>query len=275
MTTLATRFLNRVLARARKGRDNHAAAESALFSYVNSDRLFPAERLLRLGTVYGGWVIPKDSGLGPDSVCYSAGAGEDISFDCGLAERFHCHVRIIDPTPRAIEHFRKLREAVISGSPFPINNSNTDYYSIAPKNFDKLAFLPIGLADQDKELKFFFPKNPAHVSCSTVNLQKTEEYFIARCSRLATIMKQMGDRAIDLLKMDIEGGEYMVISDLVTTGELPRILLVEFDEVHTPLDADAGVRIQRHIKMLEQAGMNCVAVESSNATFVRSEAFSK
>lgn len=240
---------------------------SPLFSYVDQKALLPEKELLRLGTAYGGWLIPADARLTSDSVCYSAGAGEDISFDCALVERFHCQVRIIDPTPRAIQHFMSLERAVTCGEQFPVNNSDKDYYGITVDDLKRLRFLPIGLGDQDTELKFYMPKNPAHVSCSTVNLQKTEEYFTAPCLRLASIMRQQGDESIDLLKIDIEGAEYAVINDIVAANLLPRLLLVEFDEVHTPLDGHAGTRIKQHIEMLAQAGMRCLAVEGSNATF--------
>jgi hypothetical protein len=132
-----------------------------------------------------------------------------------------------------------------------------------------MKFLPIGLADQDVELKFYLPKDPAHVSCSTVNLQRTESYFTAKCHRLHTIMAEEGDVKIDLIKMDIEGAEYSVIRDILASSLLPRMLLIEFDEAHTPLDDDAGTRIHDHINRLVEAGMHCVAVEGCNATFVR------
>ncbi|MFV2039141.1 MAG: FkbM family methyltransferase, partial [Acidimicrobiales bacterium] len=113
-------------------------------------------------------------------------------------------------------------------------------------------------------------KTNKSVSCSTVNLQGTTEYFTAQCHRLSTLMEQQGDANVDLLKMDIEGGEYVVISDMVAAGLLPRILLIEFDEAHTPMDDGAGARIKAHIDKLVGAGMRCVAVEASNATFVKS-----
>jgi len=69
--------------------------------------------------------------------------------------------------------------------------------------------------------------------------------------------------------MDIGGAEYGVIRDLLDSNALPRILLVEFDEVHTPLDGDADDRIGRHIRRLVEAGMRCVAIEGCNASFVR------
>ena len=95
-------------------------ASSRLLPYVDRTALVAAKKLLRLGTTYGGWIIPADAGLTADSICYCAGAGEDISFDCALVERFHCQVRVIDPTPRAIQHFTNLEKAVMSGERFPV-----------------------------------------------------------------------------------------------------------------------------------------------------------
>jgi FkbM family methyltransferase len=242
---------------------------SPLLSYVNPVELLPSQELMSLGTVYGGWIIPVDNGLRAESLCYCAGAGEDISFECALVERYRCRVRIIDPTPRAIQHFKDLEQSVRSGVRFPVNNSGVDYYSITDRHLDRLQFLPVGLADKDTEMKFFLPQNPAHVSCSVVNLQKTDQYFTAPCFRLSSIMHQQGDAYIDMLKIDIEGAEYGVIEDMVASGLLPRLLLIEFDEAHTPLDGEAPGRIRGHIALLVSSGMRCVAVEGSNATFVK------
>jgi FkbM family methyltransferase len=242
---------------------------SALLDFVDVTSLLSPEKLLSLGTAYGRWIIPADAGLGSRSVCYCAGAGEDISFDCALAQRFHCAVRIIDPTPRAIRHFEGLKEAVRAGNRFPINNSTNDHYDVTTEDFQRLTFYPVGLSDGDRELRFYLPRDPTHVSCSVVNLQKTQEYFSAPCFRLASIMRQAGDAQVDLLKMDIEGSEYAVIRDLVAAALLPQILLVEFDEIHTPLDGNAGHRIGEHVDLIGKAGMRCVSVEGSSATFVR------
>ena len=172
-------------------------------------------------------------------------------------ERFSCVVRLIDPTPRAIQHFHLLGAAEKTGQPFSINNINVDYYSITAEDFTKFTFLPYGLSDQDAALRFYLPKDRTHVSCSAVNLQKTQEYFTAQCFRLSSIMRQQGDASIDIIK------------DIVKTNLLPRLLLIEFDEAHTPLDNLASTRIREHVDALVQAGMRCIAVEGCNATFTR------
>ncbi|HSL04288.1 MAG TPA: hypothetical protein VK901_12235 [Nitrospiraceae bacterium] len=53
----------------------------------------------------------------------------------------------------------------------------------------------------------------------------------------------------------------------MATKLLPRVLLVEFDEAHTPMDGEDGTRIKHHIELLEHAGMRCIAVDGCNASF--------
>ncbi len=245
------------------------ATPSPLLRYIDTAFLYPASALLRLGTEYGGWYIPVDCGLNERSICYLAGAGEDISFDCALAARYNCQIRIVDPTPKAIAHFDGLAAAVKAGERFPINNSEDTFYEISPQVMSHVRFLPFGLTDKDVELKFYLPKNPDHVSCSTLNLQKTDTWFSAQCHTLVSLMAAQGDTHVDLLKMDIEGGEYAVIENLTSSGFLPSLLLIEFDEAHTPLDSLSGDRIQEHIHMLEYAGMRCISLDGCNATFLR------
>lgn len=69
--------------------------------------IHPREDLVRLGSDYGGWIVPYTL-LDRSSVCYCAGAGEDITFDLALAERFGCEIHVFDPTPRAVAHVERV-----------------------------------------------------------------------------------------------------------------------------------------------------------------------
>jgi len=64
------------------------------------------EDLVRLGSRYGGWWVPK-SVLTPAAVAYCAGAGEDITFDLALLEH-GLRVTTFDPTPRAVSYVTSL-----------------------------------------------------------------------------------------------------------------------------------------------------------------------
>jgi hypothetical protein len=245
-----------------------SAATSPIRSLIDDSHLLPNGELMRMGTPYGGWNIPRNLPLGPESICYLAGAGEDISFDCALVERFGCAIRILDPTPRAIQHFEALQTAVNSGSKFAINSSESQFYQLSVQALERMRFLPYGLGDADVELKFYYPRDPTHVSCSVVNLQKTEDYFTGQCYGLSTLMDMQQDMRLDLLKMNIEGAEYAAIADLLQSKIAPSTLLIVFDEGHTPMDDGAHLRIRTCIGELHAAGYRCIAIEGCNASFV-------
>ena len=61
--------------------------------------------MLKLGTNYGGWSIPKNIKLNKDSIVYSGGVGEYISFDIKLQSKYNSNIFLIDPTIKAVNHF--------------------------------------------------------------------------------------------------------------------------------------------------------------------------
>ncbi|MCW4016770.1 MAG: FkbM family methyltransferase [Candidatus Bathyarchaeota archaeon] len=265
-------MLKRIFSRFKK--PSPKRIDSPLSPFVDNDQIL-ATRCMRLGTEYGGWNIPIDINLDKTSHCISAGAGEDISFDCELASKFNCTIHIIDPTPRAIDHFNNLYNAVISGKRFPINNSKSLFYNIDERHLKQIKLYPFGIAHEDAKMKFYLPKNEEHVSCSTVNLQKTERFFSATCYKLSSIKKKLGIENIALLKMDIEGAEYGVIRNIIEEDQLPNVLCIEFDEGHTPLDSGYADRISHSISLLKKAGMCCVYIEGCNATFIKNKNHTK
>src|SRR6185312_7474119 len=65
--------------------------------------LTPCDGVVELGNKdYGGWTLP-DGLIEPSWVCYSVGAGGEISFDLDLIARYGVTVRSIDPVPRYVE----------------------------------------------------------------------------------------------------------------------------------------------------------------------------
>lgn len=69
--------------------------------------------LTLFGTNYGGFYYPEDLPyLNENSVIYCIGAGEDITHDVILSHRLKCPVHIIDPTPRAIEHVKYVKDVL-------------------------------------------------------------------------------------------------------------------------------------------------------------------
>lgn len=196
------------------------------------------ERLVRIGTPYGGWWVPTDE-IVPGSVCCCAGVGEDISFDLALVEQLGCRVVAMDPTPRAVAY--------------------VDNLCLPPG----LVFLPLGLGGTARTERFYAPKDPRHVSHSISNLQRTTDYFEAPLVTLSDVMAQSGVERFDLLKIDIEGAEHEVIEAIERTGPVPRVLLVEFDQPE-PIG-----RSRRTLSRLRRIGYQVVKVERFNVTLVR------
>ena len=170
------------------------------------------ENLERLGSDYGGWFVPTHD-LGPASVVYSAGIGQDISFDKALMARCGCRVYGYDPTPTSVEFIAQ----------------QFSEKSLSPA----FIFKPLGLWDAETQLQFFAPKTRGWTgSYSALNLQGTtvKESISVPVKRLSTLMRENGHTCIDLLKMDIEGAEYRVINEIIENKIPVRWLCIEFDQ---------------------------------------------
>lgn len=202
-----------------------------VINFLSFEILGKEYTLIRLGTSYGGWTVPTEI-LNADSICYCAGAGEDISFDVALVTNFFSNVYIFDPTPRAIRHFEELFKRTRENKSFSINNTS-ETYKIKNEHLDKLHYFPFGLWNDDVTLRFYEPKNIHHVSHSITNLQKTNNFFEAPCHKLSTIMTMLHHEKIDLLKLDIEGAQWAVLDTIFDEhlDEKIRCICVEFDEL--------------------------------------------
>ncbi len=222
--------------------------------------------LVRLGTDYGGWHVPQ-SVLTTDAICYCAGAGEDISFDCALIKQFGCAVYSFDPTPRVVAYIESLKTGADHGAEKPEDSLSGAH--VAKEIIDKLVFSPIGVWSRSEKKKFYEPRNKNHVSCSILNLQNTEDFFEAQCHSLKDIMATYQHGSLCLLKLDIEGAEYEVLTSMISDNIQPQILCVEFDEWHLPKDKKYRKRIQEMIRKIENAGYDIVHVDDQlNMTFL-------
>lgn len=193
--------------------------------------------LERLGSDYGGWIVDSRH-LGQESVCYLAGVGEDTTFDFALINKFGCTVHAFDPTPRAVTY--------------------ADHVGTDDPRF---RFHPVGLLDENTHVDFYEPADPAHASYSVGNLQATAKSVLCPVRRLTTLMGNLGHDRVDLLKLDIEGAEYSVIEDFVTSGVVPRQLCVEFHQVQ-------GRSPIATVARLKGIGYRVVAVERWNVTLL-------
>jgi len=181
---------------------------------------------LRLGNEGACWCVCPDT-LSASSVVYSFGVGEDISFDLELIRRFQVQLHAFDPTPRSIEWIRR---------------------QTLPNEF---VFHEYGLADFNGRCTFLPPTNPLHVSHTIVQRKSPWPAVELPVQRLATIMQSLGHYRIDLLKMDIEGAEYGVLRDVLSSGMGVEQLLVEFHHRWPEVGVE---KTKKAIRELNQAG---------------------
>lgn len=188
--------------------------------------------VVRLGSDYGGWVIPAEL-VTESSIVYSAGVGEDVSFDLALIARFGCHVWALDPTPRASAYAESVTE-------------------------ERFHFLPVGLWSADETRSFYGPRDPADVSYSTVSAHSSDR-FEARCLSVATLMRDLGHDRLDLLKLDIEGAEYDVLDSLGHVS--PACICVELHPLKPLTEMVAAVR-RLDYEVVHVDGWNVTLVQS-------------
>jgi len=158
------------------------------------------------GDGIGAWVVASGR-LNADSVVYSIGVGRELSLDLSLAAEYGCMVHCFDPTPVSVQW---MREQVLP---------------------PQIIFHEVGLAAYDGELAFRLPRKSGSAHFSPIrrdDSDRGDKMVKAQVWRLETMMRRLGHDHIDLLKIDIEGGEYEVIEDIVRLGAGVGQLLMEF-----------------------------------------------
>jgi FkbM family methyltransferase len=182
---------------------------SLFYRWAKTSR-YPVEAL---GGQWTWNIVPR--GLSSDSVVYCAGAGDDISFEKEIADRFHCQVLILDPSP-----------------------TGEKTMSLPENQRPEFRFEPKGLANQDATFYFDVPEDRTRGSYTLRSTQPTpeeaEQCMSLPCLSLPTLMKKHGHDHIDLLKMDIEGFEYGVLDQILSQGICVRQICVEFHHFLLP-----------------------------------------
>lgn len=227
--------------------------------------------LARLGTAYGGWEFIDLAELHGATIL-SCGLGEDASFDVEFAATHGAKVVIVDPTPRAIDHFRAI-EARLG---LPAVTAYATDGRIAPDSYSlenvlpgQLTLVEAALAGQSGVVRFYAPPDPNHVSHSIVNFQNdysTDTPFIeVQAVTIEDLLPLLGGEP-PLVKMDIEGAEIEVIPHLLEAGLRPTQLLVEFDELNQP-SRKSRDRFERVHSRLLEAGYR-VAFHDGRSNFL-------
>lgn len=181
-----------------------------------------------IGTAYGSHTVRCDC-LDANSIVYSFGIGEDVSFDLELIERYGCRVHAFDPTPRSVAWAR------------------------ANIKHSLLVFHPVGIAACDGAAEFTAPSKATHVSFSRSAKDHGNGPGSVRLKvrSLSSIMRELSHDRLDVLKMDIEGFEYEVLDALLSSEIRPDQIAVEF---HHGMYGYPSEATNRAVSALRQAG---------------------
>lgn len=203
-------------------------------------RVVDVPGIRRMGSTYGGWTFVDRMALKGASIV-SCGLGEDASFDVEFASAYNAQVLIVDPTPRAVQHFNDLVARV--GQPAQVDYSLNGKQPVAAYDqvrleSGQLRLLEVALSDRRGLVRFYAPKDSDDVSHSIVNFQNaysTQTPFIeVEAIDVESLMKLLNGINPALMKFDIEGAEVLVVPQLIALGVRPEQLLIEYDELNRP-----------------------------------------
>jgi len=149
-----------------------------------------------MGSNPGGWMIPSDL-LSRSWLCYCAGIGGDISFDLELIRRYDATVRAFDP----VAHYVEDAMAKADGEP-------------------RFSAYQAAIATSDGPLRMQVTHHDESHSVSGAGLYDSKGYVELPGRSLRSLMAELGDTHVDLLKLDTEGAEYELVPalDLRTLG---------------------------------------------------------
>jgi FkbM family methyltransferase len=199
-----------------------------------------APGVVELGSDYGGWLVPAGL-LGRSWVCYCVGAGGDISFDLELIRKFDATVRAFDPVDAYVR-------------------SSLEQAGDEPRFSAHQA----ALATVDGPIRMQVTHDQQSRSVSAAHLYDTESFVELPGRTLQTLMAELGDDHVDLLKLDVEGAEYSLIPTLNLRSLGVKVFAVQLHHTGSVSDARALIR------QLDEEGYEAVGCRPAvKLTFAR------
>ena len=222
----------------------------------------PRIDLHRRGTYYGGYWV-DEAKLGPASVVYSIGLGEDISFEESLLSVHGLSVYGFDPTPRSVRYVkRRLRKR---------RNNNAKR--------GKLVHTAEGVGTKAGRVTFARIHNEGGVSMHAIPQSTTSSprqganrTVSVPINTLPSWMARFGHTSIDVLKMDVEAFEYDVLLQLLDEASYKAVpppfrqLLIELHPtLLSPPDRHKHAML---LRSLRESGFVVAGVEGGMRDYV-------
>jgi FkbM family methyltransferase len=160
--------------------------------------------LRKFGTEYHGWQLPVEA-MRHGGVCYCVGVGEDVSLEDDLLRHTAARIWSFDPTRRAIAHVGRQR--------------------FDPSRF---CFVPTAVWDHEGTVQLYVHPDNSCDTYSPTNLWRTTTAVQAPCTTVRALMRTLGHERLRLLKLNIGGGEWRVLEDVLKASVPIDVLCVEF-----------------------------------------------
>src|SRR3954454_1164824 len=183
----------------------------------------PLDGLQALGSDYGYWVVPVDW-IDSGWTCYCVGAGGDITFERELLTRCSPTVRSFEPDE---EYVGRLQ--------------------VASEDEERFTVHLIAIAPADGPVRMQRTHIPGSRSLSPAELYDTHDYMEVPGRSLRSLMEEFGDDSVELLKVDVEGGEYELLPTVDLAGIGVRVFCIQLHHTGRVRDAKAlvaGIRDQ-------------------------------
>jgi len=195
-------------------------------------------------------IFPK--GLSSNSVIFSCGIAENISFDEAISKKYGCKVFMFDPTEKS----KKFMNS--------INNS-------------KLIFSNIGIWKYDGNIKFYHPNKPDNDNLSATNFFNSNTYLTLPCKSIQSIMKENNHKEIDVLKMDVEGASFDILNEILDKKVYPKQIIVELERPFFIYNAKFRELLNYLVKRkklqnrLKYAGYDIVELQANELLAIRTK----
>jgi FkbM family methyltransferase len=178
---------------------------------------------LLLGSDGRGFAVVPDLML-RSSIVYAFGVGVDADFELEMIGRFGCTLHVFEPRPRHL-HWIRMQ-------------------SLPPQ----ISVHPMGLSDRDGVMTYGPIESAGNGHGRRNQTHLSSEYQVRR---LPTLMKQFGHPHVDVLKLELEGAEYLATHSLITSSVRPTQILIEFQHGPRPFSV---ARAERVLMQLNQIG---------------------
>jgi len=179
--------------------------------------------------------------LNEQSIVYSLGVGDLIDFDLDLINDYGLTVHAFDPTPFA--------EEWVQGQSLP----------------EKFVFHPWAAAGEDGSLRLYRRVNTRGKASQVMwtagsDAGDAADFIDAPAYTIHTMMEKLGHQRVDMLKIDVEGAEYLVLDGLREGDSLPKQLLVEY---HHRFPGVGKQRTADSISKLRRLGYRIFAISET------------